>query len=109
MLAQHADGRVLENDYDFAGERLLKRVRLPDGEQHLNRYVFDGYQERDGEPTWIMKVGESKVAEIRETAGLDPDLWTLYGLVGYAIDPGRISSARAGGALGRGQRWRGRS
>ena len=86
--AQHVDGTRIESQYDFGGERLLKRVVLADGSEHLDRYVFDGYQERDGEPTWIVKLGgESKVVEIRETAALEPDLWTLDGLVGYVADP----------------------
>ena len=54
----------------------------------MYRYVFDGYQERDGDPAWLLKFGDGQAGKIVETDGLTPSLYVLDNLIGYLTDPG---------------------
>jgi RHS repeat-associated protein len=87
IVARDGRGTVIRNYYDAGGERVLKISEQPGEPAAVYRYIFDGYQERRGEPTWILSAGGGPVAEITETAGLVPDLFLLEELSGYLLDP----------------------
>ena len=78
---------TLRFHYDFMGERLFKIVSVPGEADKIYRYVFDGYQERDGKPAWIITANGQKVAEVVDTPGLVPDLFVLDELAAYLQDP----------------------
>ena len=87
--ARRADGTWIRNYYDFAGERILKISQLPGEAAKTYRYPFESYQQRDGQPTWVVSAGSSKVAEISQTPGLVPSLALLDQLVAYRLDSSR--------------------